>query len=89
MRKIYEIALDIREEWQRTCEGPGMVMIDEKAIDYESQSFLKKMYQLRDKNSTFGYEKASVIVENFLAFSDAFQGERAIQLKNELREIIK
>lgn len=47
------------------------------------------MYQLRDKNSTFGFDSAKSIVNYFLSNATTFKGEKARELKKELKEIIK
>lgn len=75
MRQIYEVASEIKREWKNVYFG---------AVPY-----LSAMHSLRDKNSTFGCESAKSIVLYFLSNASQFKGEKAKDLKNELKAIIK
>ena len=75
MRQIYEVASDIQREW--------------KKVNYAAEPYLRAMHSLNDKNSTFGYDSAKSIVNYFLSNASQFKGEKARDLKNELKAIIK
>ena len=75
MRQIFEVASDIKKEWKNVYFG---------AVPY-----LSAMHSLRDKNSTFGCESAKSIVLYFLSNASQFKGEKAKDLKAELKAIIK
>ncbi len=75
-RQISEIAQEIKKEW-----GP-------KTSIY-AMPYLQAMFSLTDKNSAYGYDSASSIVNYFLSNASAFRGEKAKALKLELKAIIK
>ena len=74
-RAIYEIARDIRSEWQKPYFG---------AVPY-----LNALFSLTDKQSKFGFDNAQSIVSYFLANASTFRGGRAKELKQELKEAVK
>jgi hypothetical protein len=75
MRTIRQVANDIAFEWEKPYFG---------AVPY-----LKAMHHLTDRDSTYGVESASSIVNYFLANARFFRGEKAKALKVELKAIIK
>ena len=75
-RQISEIAKEIKKEW-----GSKTSIY---AIPY-----LQAMFSLTDKNSKYGYDSASSIVNYFLSNASTFRGEKAKVLKLELKAIIK
>jgi hypothetical protein len=75
MRPINVIAQDIRKEW--------------KNVHYAAKPYLEAMHILVDKYSTYGYDTAHGIILRFLGNASAFRGEKAKQLKAELKQHIK
>lgn len=75
MRPIYEVAVEIADNWPN---------VNPTALPY-----LRAMYSLINKDSFYGVEKADEIVLRFLCNAQTFHGEKAKQLKAELRQIIK
>jgi len=74
-RPINAIARDIKREWKNVYFG---------AVPY-----LDAMSSLQDKNSTYGWDSASSIVNYFLANASTFRGEAAKRLKAELKLHLK
>lgn len=75
MRPINLIANDIRKEW--------------KKVHYAAKPYLEAMHQLTDKFSRYGYDSAEGIILRFLGNASTFRGEKAKQLKAELKQHIK
>ena len=75
MRPINQIAQDIRKEW--------------KNVNYAAKPYLFAMFELTDKNSRCGYDNANSIILYFLSNASTFRGQRAKDLKNELKQHIK
>lgn len=76
MRKIHEIAREIKAIWGAK-------------IYFGAVPHLNAMLTLSDKNSIYGVERGSYIVNYFLANATTFRGEDARRLKLELKEVIK
>lgn len=74
-RPIHAIARQIKTEWKNVYFG---------AVPY-----LDAMLSLQDKNSTYGWDSASSIVNYFLANAQTFRGEAAKSLKAELKLHLK
>jgi len=74
MRAIYEVAADIKKEW--------------KNIYFGAVPYLSAMMQLSDKNDMYGMDSAKSIVIYFLSNATSFRGEKARELKIELKQII-
>ena len=74
MRKIYEVAFDIKHEWKQPYFG---------AVPY-----IEAMLELDTKTSKFGVDDAENIVLYFLANAATFRGEKARALKQELKSIV-
>lgn len=74
-RPIHKIAREIKNEWQKPYFG---------AVPY-----LDAMLSLTDKNSQYGWDSASSIVNYFLANAQTFRGEAAKRLKAELKLHLK
>lgn len=74
-RTIRAIAQDIKTEWKKVYFG---------AVPY-----LDAMLSLNDKTSNFYGDSAETIVIYFLSNASTFRGERAKELKAELKQIIK
>ena len=74
-RPIYKVASEIRKSW--------------KNINYGAVPYLNAMSSLEDKNSMYGCDKASSIVNYFLSNASGWRGDDAKRIKNELKDIIK
>lgn len=75
MRAINEVAKDIKREWKNVYFG---------AVPY-----LSAMMVLTCKNDYYCHDSAVSIVSYFLSNASTFKGERAKELKAELKAIIK
>lgn len=75
MRTINEVAKDIKREWKNVYFG---------AVPY-----LSAMMVLTCKNDYYYDDSAVSIVSYFLSNASTFKGERAKELKAELKAIIK
>jgi hypothetical protein len=75
MRPIYEIAQDIRKDWRNVYFG---------AVPY-----LEAMHTLESVHDRHGYDSAKSIISYFLANASSWRGEKAKQIKQELKQIIK
>jgi hypothetical protein len=75
MRPINVIANDIRKEW--------------KKVHYAAKPYLDAMHQITDAKSRYGYDSGMWIVMYFLSNSSTFRGQRAKELKAELKQHIK
>lgn len=76
MRKIKEIANDILKEWKDN-------------IYFGAKPYLLAMMILEDKNDKYGYDEAKSIIRYFLSNARTFRGEKARNLKQELKEHLK
>ena len=74
MRKISEVAHDVRREWKNVYFG---------AVPY-----LQAMYDLNDVGDHYGLDDAKSIVLYFLANAQSFRGAKARELKAELKQIV-
>lgn len=74
-RPISVIAREIKREWKNVYFG---------AVPY-----LDAMLSLTDKNSQYGWDSATSIVNYFLANAQTFRGEAAKRLKAELKLHLK
>ena len=79
-RPLYEIAREIRKDWKATSKN---------GIYFGAAPYLDAMESLTDKNSKYGYDSASSIVNYFLANASTYRGETAKRIKAELKAIIK
>ena len=75
LTKRRAIAQDIKTEWKKVYFG---------AVPY-----LDAMLTLSDKTSNYYGDRAETIVIYFLSNASTFRGERAKELKAELKQIIK
>jgi hypothetical protein len=75
MRKIYQIAQDVRNEWGNK-------------VYFGAKPYLDAMLTLEDKNSTYGMDSADSIVRYFLANASTFRGDKAKALRAELKQVI-
>jgi hypothetical protein len=79
-RSLHEIATEIRKDWKATSKN---------GIYFGAVPYLDAMECLTDKNSMYGYDSASSIVNYFLANASTYRGTKAKELKAELKAIIK
>jgi hypothetical protein len=79
-RPLYEIAREIRKDWRATSKN---------GIYFGAVPYLDAMESLTDKNSKYGYDSASSIVNYFLANASTYRGDTAKRIKAELKAIIK
>lgn len=75
MRKIYEIAAEIRSDWKKPYFG---------AVPY-----LDAMDSLIDPSDNYGLDSAKSVVSYFLANAQTWRGETARRVKAELKEMVK
>jgi len=75
-RPIFSIAKDIREEWG-------------SKVYFGAKPYLDAMMFLSNKDDKYGFDDAENIVLYFLSNASTFRGERAKELKQELRDVIK
>lgn len=74
-RPINAIAFDILSDW--------------KKVNFAAKPYLTAMFTLRDANDYYGCDSAKSIVLYFLSNASSYRGEKAKQLKAELKAIIK
>lgn len=75
MRPINEIAREIKREW--------------KAPYFGAVPYLNALQTLSTKQSMYGCDSASSIINYFLSNATTFRGEAARRLKTELKEHLK
>jgi hypothetical protein len=75
-RPIFSIAKDIREEWG-------------SKVYFGAKPYLEAMMFLSQKTDKYGMDDAKNIVLYFLSNASSFRGERAKELKEELKNAVK
>lgn len=75
MRKIYQIANEIRKDWKRP--------------NYAAIPYLDAMSSLEKINEMYYCDSASSVVSYFLANASSWRGPVAKRIKNELKELLK
>lgn len=75
MRPIYQIARDIRQDWRNVYFG---------AVPY-----LEAMHTLESVQDRYEYDSAKTIIVYFLANASTWKGDKAKQIKQELKQLIK
>ena len=76
MRNISTIAFDIHKEWGAKA-------------NYAALPYLSAMKGLNSINESYGFDSARSVVLYFLGNASSFRGERAKQLKQELKDHLK
>lgn len=76
MRSISVIAYDIAKEWGAKT-------------NYAAKPYLSAMKGLENVNSNYGFDDARSIINYFLANASGFRGEKARELKAELKQHLK
>lgn len=74
MRLISDIAKDIRTEWG-------------SKVHYAAKPYLDAMRYIGTPDDNFGYDDPKDVVLRFLCNASSFRGERARELKGELKAI--
>lgn len=74
-REIREVAREIKKEW--------------KNVNFAAAPYLDAMMSLTDKNSKYMFDSATSVVLYFLSNASTFRGDKAKELKAELKAIIK
>ena len=74
-RSISSIACDIANNWPK--------------VNYAAAPYLQAMFNLEDRNSKYGLDRADDIIRRFLCNASSFRGAEAKRIKAELKEIIK
>jgi hypothetical protein len=75
-RPIFSIANDIREEWG-------------SKVYFGAKPYLDAMMFLSKNTDKYGLDDAKSIVLYFLSNASTFRGERAKELKQELKDVVK
>lgn len=73
-RPIYEIASDIRAEW--------------KNVYFGAAPFLRAMLELDRVDDAYYADSADSIIRYFLANASTFRGQRAREIKAELKAMV-
>jgi hypothetical protein len=74
-RPIYEIANEIKQDWTKVYFG---------AVPY-----LQAMQTLNKPTDNYGFDNAKSIVNYFLANAGTWRGDKAKQIKAELKAMVK
>ena len=75
MRKLYEIANEIKSDWKR--------------VNFAAKPYLDAMLSLESINDQYGYDDARSIVTYFLVNASLWRGEKAKEIKAELKGMLK
>lgn len=75
MRKINEIAYDIKKNW--------------KKVSVHAAPYLEAMFFLSSIDENYGYDSGREVVSRFLCNASSFRGPEARRIKSELREMLK
>ena len=75
MRKIYEIATEIRKDW--------------KKVNYAAEPYLAAMDGLVTVEEKYGFDSGASVIRYFLGNAQSWRGEVAKRIKIELNEMIK
>ena len=73
-RPLYEIARDIRKNWEKPYFG--------------AKPYIDAMAALDSINDNYGWDSAASIVRYFLANASTWKGETAKTIKNELKAMV-
>lgn len=75
MRSIREIACDVRADW--------------KKVNFAAVPYLNAMLSLDKITDMYGWDDARSIVTYFLCNASSWKGERAREIKKELKALLK
>lgn len=74
-RPLYEIAREIRQDW--------------KTVNYAAAPYLRAMMELKTVDSMYGFDDGGMVVAYFLSNATTWRGEKAREIKKELKEMLK
>lgn len=75
VRPLYEIAKDIRDNWKKP--------------HWEAKPYIDAMASLNKLSDMYGWDSGENIVLFFLSHAGSWRGEKAREIKNELKEMVK
>ncbi len=75
MRPLYEIAREIRKDWQK--------------VNYAAKPYLEAMASLGDIDDRYHYDSGKSVVLYFLSNASSWRGETAKRIKAELQSMTK
>ncbi len=75
VRTLSEIAFDIKRNWTN--------------VNYAAKPYLDAMYSLNSVNDNYGFDSGKSIVLYFLSNASQFKGDKAKELKAELKALVK
>ena len=75
MRSIREIACDVRADW--------------KKVNFAAVPYLNAMLSLDKITDMYGWDDARSIVTYFLCNASSWKGEKAREIKKELKALLK
>lgn len=78
-RPIYQIAADIKTEWSKIGKG----------VNFAAKPYLDAMMSLNKITDNYMFDSADSIVRYFLCNASSFKGNRAKELKAELKALLK
>ena len=78
-RPIYQIAADIKTEWSKIGKG----------VNFAAKPYLEAMMHLNKITDHYMFDSADSIVGYFLCNASSFRGNRAKELKAELKALLK
>lgn len=73
-RPLSEIASEIRKDW--------------KNVFYGAKPYLDAMSSLSSVNDNYGWDSGRMIVNYFLANASTWRGEKAREIKKELKKMV-
>lgn len=80
VRPIHQIAKEIEADWKKTSKS---------GVYFGAVPYLDAMKQLVKPTDNYGQDRASMIVNYFLANAQTYRGEKAKALKAELKALVK
>jgi hypothetical protein len=81
VRPLYTIANEIRKDWRATAKGGK--------IYFGAVPYLDAMSSLESVNDNYIMDSGRSIVNYFLANASTYRGEKAKELKAELKSMLK
>ena len=78
-RPLYQIAADIKTEWSKVGKG----------VNFAAKPYLAAMMHLNKITDHYMFDSADSIVRYFLCNASSFRGNRAKELKAELKALLK
>lgn len=75
MRKLYEIANEIKSDW--------------KKVNFAAKPYLDAMFSLKSIEDKYYFDDARSIITYFLCNASSWRGEKARQIKAELKGMLK